>query len=288
MRTAIAVLVLALSSNILADRIVLKGGQSARIDILDTSGCIVKIRRNGNIVKIPKDKITYIVSGLDTTSYENFACTPERSQQESNVVFDESYNPDKINAILARMPSVPSDLENRTIYCGREPIYGTEFSACWKDKFQIFKDELGSKYASVKSISNEELFVLLARGNDTNYVLIPFKTGFGYTHSGHFVGDIGQEDLEKRFGMYSGPGMMGARRSQSFLKAIVNIKIIDLKTRTIVFDDTSDYTQDTPDLVLFGDKKEALAKAKCDALENVLLNSINTTRRFISKFLGGH
>ncbi|MBN1115785.1 MAG: hypothetical protein JXA77_01160 [Bacteroidales bacterium] len=60
--------------NINADEILLVSGDYAKTEILDTSGCEVKILRNGNTVSIKKKLIQRIIWKIDTISFVGYVC----------------------------------------------------------------------------------------------------------------------------------------------------------------------------------------------------------------------
>ncbi len=124
-----------------ADYIELRDGISASTEILDTSGCNVTFRRSGNIIKMSKDKISFIVCKSDTVFYNEFICTPEIEKKASNKTFEAGYNTEKVNAILRNFKFDSTIIRNCLIYCCTSPLNGNEFQCCWGDKFNLFKKE---------------------------------------------------------------------------------------------------------------------------------------------------
>lgn len=273
----ITIYILLLISLNFAGYIELKDGIASNTEILDTTGCQVTIRRRGNIVKIPKNKINFIVCKNDTLFYKEFICTPENAQKASNKVFKAGYNKDKINSIINKLEVNKIKLRNCKLYYCTSPINGNEFQCCWDEKMSLFKDKLKINHLNVKEISKEKLFELLSNKNDTNCVLIPFDVKFGYYNKDRILGDFSKKELF----LQSGNPMIGI---SPFVKAVVNIKIIDLKLMSVVYNDSSEYTSTAQKL--FRDEKEVLVEAKAISLENALLNSINPTRKVLSKLFG--
>lgn len=70
-----ALIVLLLATTICtADEIFLIDGSSAKTDIIDTSGCDIKIFRNNSNVTIKKKNVEKIILGSDTILFTNFVC----------------------------------------------------------------------------------------------------------------------------------------------------------------------------------------------------------------------
>jgi hypothetical protein len=61
----------------LSDKIVFKDEVSSTATILDTSGCTVIIEKNGNIINIDKNKISYIIINKDSVFFNAFVCAEE-------------------------------------------------------------------------------------------------------------------------------------------------------------------------------------------------------------------
>ena len=68
-------IILIASFSVLSDEIFLKNGQKAKIKILDTNGCFVKILRNETDVSINKKMITKLVWKNDTIFFDDFVCS---------------------------------------------------------------------------------------------------------------------------------------------------------------------------------------------------------------------
>jgi hypothetical protein len=258
-------------SNGSPDIISLKDGMSAKAEILDTTGCSVKFRRNGNVIEIAKDNISHLIINSDTVSYKSFVCTPEIQNQSSGKVFEDGYSVDKVNSIINSLEVVKSDIRQCRIYYLTELVNGKEFESCWNDKFKLFEEHLCKKYPNTKAITKDELFKLLKSKEDTNCVLIPFQGKFGYMDGKHIIGDIDMNDMVANNNNASG----------AIAKVEVNIKIVDLLYREIVFDEISEYHESVFNIIKV--TKEEIGKAREKALENALLNSIDKTRKFISK-----
>lgn len=77
------IIILFISSLALSDVITFRDGVSADVKILDTSGCSVKIKRNGADFAIDKSKLAVIIINLDTISYEGFICTEEMKKADN-------------------------------------------------------------------------------------------------------------------------------------------------------------------------------------------------------------
>jgi hypothetical protein len=271
--------VAALFSTSFADVVVLRDGMSAKTEILDTIGCKIKIRRNGNVVEIDKTKVSYIVLKSDSISYKQFTCTPEIAAQKSNAVFEDGYNCERVNSMIGKMRASPSAVRMCLLYYSTEPVNGVEFQTCWKDKFAVFEKELKKKYPNSKPVNNEEMYSLLKNQNDTNCILIPYQAKFAYVDS---RGKIGDFDMIDFFGKQM---ITGAR---AYVKSTVDIKIVDLKCRQIVFDDTAQFMEAVSRLELFTTEKEEFSEMKARSLENALLNSIDRTREILTKMFGMH
>jgi len=72
------------------------------------------------------------------------------------------------------------------------------------------------------------------------------------------------------------------------VKSVVNIKIVDLKYRRIVYDDTAQFMEPVSGLGIFKSEKDEISEIKAECLKNALLNSIDRTREFFTKLFGGH
>jgi hypothetical protein len=256
-----------------ADQIELKDGVTAKVTILDTTGCGIKFSRNGNIVDIPKAKLASIIWKSDTIQFDHFVCTPEMANRKSSMVFEEGYNCDKVSAILTKMKTSNSEVRKCVVYYYTEPLYGNEFESCWKETFKVFEKELRSTYDSIRAVDKEAMYKLLKTGGDTNCILIPFQVKFGYADTKGTTGDFDRNDIWTNY--YNSSGAL--------VKALVNIKIVDLKYRSLIYDDTSTYRKSVPAFAFFDPRSEDILKTKKDCLENAMLNSINKTREFFSK-----
>lgn len=272
----------------------MKDGVSGNAEILDTVGCRVTIRRKGNVIKLEKKMLSFIVMDTDTIRYNDFVCTPDLATRSSGLVFKNGYNVDKVNAIVGALPVREADVRQCTMYYVTEPINGKEFEACWDDKFAVFDSALNKKYPDAKPISREKLYLLLTERQDTNCVLLPFEVRFGYADHKRLVGDIDRKDIVVGFG---GPaaaanafGLPGASMmnssSRAFVKATVTVKIIDLKSKSIVYNREAEFRENIP--VIFKIKGKSIWEAKEKALEHALLNSLDGVREFFTKwFLQG-
>ena len=251
----IALTLFCLFFNSFAEYIALRDGIASKTEILDTTGCAITIRQKGNVVKISKDKISFIVCKSDTLNYNEFICTPEIASQASNKKYENGYNAEKVNALINGFKADSTIVRNCLLYCCATPINGNEFQCCWDEKYNVFKERLKRNYPGIKQISKEDLFKLLRDKSDTNCVLIPYSVSID---------------------SYS---------SVSYIKAIVNIKIIDLKAKSIILDDTSDFSSPLESFpaISLKDKKEMLVEAKAVSLEHALLNSIDPTRKVLTK-----
>ena len=256
-----------------ADYVYFKDGESVKTEILDTIGCKIKIRRNGNLIDIEKKWISYLICKTDSISYKDFICTPEIANKKSNITFEDGFNNDKVTAIVKRLSFDKTINRNCTLFYTSEPLNGNEYKDCWGDKFKIFVNKLKEKYGNVKEVNNEEMYKLLKGNSDTNCILIPFQTKFGYVDTKKTIGGISERDMMANYKNSSG----------ALVSAVVNIKIIDLKSKKIIFDDTSSYRKSIPGFAFVHPNAENIAEVKCNALENALLNSIDKTRRIITK-----
>lgn len=70
----IAAFVIVVINYSFSDEIILNNGQNATTEILDTTGCSVKILRGGNKVTIKKNLIDKIIWKSDTISYGGYKC----------------------------------------------------------------------------------------------------------------------------------------------------------------------------------------------------------------------
>lgn len=258
-----------------ADQIMLKDGVTAKVTILDTTGCGIKYSRNGNIIDIPKTKIASVIWKSDTILYNHFVCTPEIASQKSLQVFEDGYNCDKVNAMVTKMKTSHSDVRRCMVYYYTEPIYGSEFESCWKETFGKFEKELKSTYDSIRVVDKEAMYKLLKTNGDTNCILIPFHAKFGYVDTKGTIGDFNTNDILTNY----------SNRTGILVKASINIKIIDLKYHAIIYDDTSTYRESVQAFAFFDPRSEDLLRTKKYCLENAMLNSINKTRQFFTKLL---
>jgi hypothetical protein len=265
----------------LADQIELKSGEIANVTILDTSGCDVVYSKNGTVIEKRKNRISSIVWKSDTISYVKFLCTQEIGRNKTTKIFEDGFSPDRVDAMISKLKTRLSDLRECTVYYCTDPVFGNDFDCCWKEQFAKFETELKSKYASIKPINRDELFNLLKSTNDTNCVLMPFRVTFGYSDSKGIIGDLNVWD---GLGRVSVPAFPGGPQD-ALAKAAVNIKIVDLKSHLIVFDDTSSYKIPFATSSLFNSATDNINNAKKACLENALLNSIDKVRAFFTNLL---
>jgi hypothetical protein len=279
----LVVFIILLNTFVFSDYIVLKNGMAAKTDILDTIGCKIQIRRNGNIVQIAKDDISFIVCNAETLYYNNFICTPEIASKKSNIVYEDGYNSEKVKSIIEKMNFKEGKIRDRVVYYCKQPIFGDDFQCCWDEKFESFENDLKTKITNVKLISHDELFKILKSRLDTNTILLPFSVKFAYSNSNHFNGEISPKDLLANGNISGGPGN---GLSYTFVKVTFNLIVIDLKDNTTLFNQTFDYTKNITDYTnLFDDEKQKCLEAKKAVLENVLLNSLNSGRKKFTKLL---
>jgi hypothetical protein len=183
-----------------------------------------------------------------------------------------------VNSMIGKMKVSPSIVRMCLLYYSTEPVNGVEFQTCWKDKFAVFEKELRKKYPNSKPVNNEEMYSLLKNQNDTNCILIPYQAKFAYIDSRGKIGDFDMID-------FFGKEITGVR---AYVKSTVDIKIVDLKCRQVVYDDTAQFMEAVSRLVLFNTPKEEFSEMKAMSLENALLNSINRTREIFTKMFGMH
>jgi len=282
MKIKFLLLFIVFSTTVLSDYIELRTGLTAKIDILDTIGCKIQFRRNGNIVQIAKEDISFIVCNAETLSYKNFTCTPDNANKKSNKVFEDSYSSEKVQAIIEKMKFEEGKIRDGLVYYCKQPIIETDFQCCWDEKFVLFENELKAKFKNIKAISHDDLYKLLKNGSDTNTIILPFSIkavsdisknynslGFGSHITTDYNPSIGFSSRTTRYDLSSG-----------FVKAIFNLIIIDLKDNIILHNDTSDVSRNIYlNKINSKDDKEEYQETKSIVLEKVLLKSINSQRK---------
>jgi hypothetical protein len=142
------------------DEVDFKNGQEVSTQIVDTSGCSIKIMRNGNEVEIKKRIVKRIIWKTDTMDYENYVCSEkvkpvvnmnETPEYKLMTIFDNSSE-------LSQMFN-----ENSRIAFLFSPLQGNFNS----DEFvgvQLPLVEMFKKRATVKTISPAELLTELKSG----------------------------------------------------------------------------------------------------------------------------
>jgi hypothetical protein len=135
------------------DEVDFKNGQEVTTQIVDTSGCSIKIIRNGNEVVIRKSIVKRIIVKSDTLSYENYICN-----EKAKPIVKTNETPEyKLMAILDNSSMLDQMFkENSKIAFLYSPLQGSYNS----DEFigiQLPLIEILKKRATVKMISPPEL-----------------------------------------------------------------------------------------------------------------------------------
>ena len=90
-------------SSIYADQLIALDGLASHIEILDTAGCSVSIKSNGNTVAIKKRLIDYIIWGSDTISYKGYICA-EKPKPAKKVLAPDDLPENKLIKIFDNAP----------------------------------------------------------------------------------------------------------------------------------------------------------------------------------------
>jgi hypothetical protein len=136
----IAVVIVLVALGCFADEIFLTDGETAKTEIVDTSGCQVRMLRRGSEVTIRKNLIRKIIWKSDTISMEKYVC-PEKPVQSIRIDDTPEY---RLLAILNNSPEKDCAIrENAKIAAVSSPLLGhynsEEFVGVQSPLIDLFK-----------------------------------------------------------------------------------------------------------------------------------------------------
>jgi hypothetical protein len=211
-------------ANIHGDEICLVNGQSSKTEVLDTSGCEVKMLRNGNTVTINKKLIRKVIWKSDTISFENYSC-PEKPKSMIRLQDTPEY---KMMAILDNSPELSQVFkENSKIAFLFAPLQGNfnleEFVGVQAPLIELFK-----KKATISILKPSEMIMEInAAQHQFDYAFIARKYHVE-------VNQIGHSDFSK-MGAF-GANSQGEKKKELF--TFGDFILYDISKGEIVFHQT--------------------------------------------------